>query len=82
MDEAKFHLTSLFLEEKNNFKRLPAGTFHRLNNHVMNKYDLHDTSFSIPVDTIRGRAKYGITALKPGPLAVAYQIEPITLRYI
>ena len=82
MDEQKLHLTRLFLEEKNSFKRLPAGTLHLLHNHVMTKYDLHETSFSIPIDTIRGRSKYGTTALKPGPLAVAYQIEPIILRYI
>ena len=82
MDEAKFHLTRLFLEEKNNFKRLLVGTFHLLHNYVMTKYDLHETSLSIPVDIITGRAKYGTTALKPGPLAVAYQIEPIILRYI
>ena len=48
----------------------------------MTKYDLHETSFSIPVDTTRGRSIYETTALKPGPLAVAYQIEPITLRYV
>ena len=82
MDEAKLHLTHLFLEEKDDFKRLPKGTFHLLHNYVMTKYDLHETSFSTPVDTILGQAKYGKTALKPGPLAVAYQIEPIILRYI
>ena len=82
MDEAKLHLTHLFLEEKNNFKRLPKGTFYLLHNHVMTKYDIHETSFSIPVDTIRGWSKYGTTALKPGPLAFAYQIQPIILRYI
>ena len=82
MDEAKIHITHLFLEEKKNFKRLPKGTFHILQNHVMTKYDLHDTSFSIPVDTIIGQYKYGTTAFKPGPLAFAYQIEPIILRYI
>ena len=48
----------------------------------MSKYDLHETSFSIPTDTIRGRSKYGTPDLKPGPLAVAYQIGPIILRYI
>ena len=48
----------------------------------MTNYDLHAKSLSIPVDTIIGRAKYGTTALKPGPLAVAYQIERIVLRYI
>ena len=53
MDESKLHLTRLFLEEKNSFKRLPAGTLHLLHNHVMTKYDLHETSFSIPVDIIR-----------------------------
>ena len=82
IDESKFHLTWLFLEEKKNFKRLLVGTFHLLHNHVMTKYDLHEISFSIPVDKIRGRSKYGTTALKPGPLAVSYQIEPIILRYI
>ena len=82
MDEAKFHLTRLFLEEKNNYKHLPVGTFHLLHNYATTKYDIHETSLSITVDKIRGRAKYGTTALKPGPLAVAYQIEPIILRYI
>ena len=82
MDEAKLHLTRLFLEEKKNYKRLPVGTFHLLHNYVMTKYDLHETSFSITVDTIRGQAKYGTTALKPGHLAVAYKIELIILRYI
>ena len=82
IDESKFHLTRLFLEEKNNLKHLPSGTFHLLHNHFMTKYDLHETSFSILVDTIRGRYKYVTTALKPGPLAVAFQIEPIILRYI
>ena len=48
----------------------------------MNKYDLHETSFSIPVDIIRVLEKYGTTALKPDPLAVAYQIVPIILTYI
>ena len=47
----------------------------------MIKYDLHETSLYIPVDTIRGREKDGKTLLKLGPLAVAYQIEPIILRY-
>ena len=47
----------------------------------MTNYDLHETSFSIPVDKIRGWAKYGTTALKPVPFALSYQIEPITLRY-
>ena len=48
----------------------------------MTKYDIHETSLSIPVDTIIGLSQYGTTALKPGPLSVAYQIEPIVLRYI
>ena len=74
MDKANLHLTCLFLDENNNFKRLSVGTFHLLYNYVMTKYDLHYTSFSIPVDTIRGRSKYGTIALKPGPLAIAYQI--------
>ena len=82
MDESKLHLTHLFLEKKNNFKRLPKRTFHLLHNLVMTKYNPHETSFSIPVDTIRGKSKYGTTALKLGPLAVAYQIEHIILRYI
>ena len=82
MDEEKIHLTHFFLEEKNNFKRLSAGTFHILHNHLMTNYDPHVSSLSVPVDTTRGRAKYGTTALKLGPLAVAYQIEPIILRYI
>ena len=54
MDEAKIHLTRLFLEEKKNFKRLTVETFHILHNHVMTKYDLNETPFSIPVDTNRG----------------------------
>ena len=54
MDEAKIHITHLFLEEKKNFKRLPKGTFHLLQKHVITKYDLHEKSFSIPVDKIRG----------------------------
>ena len=82
MDEAKLHLTHLFLEEKKKFKRLPKRTFHLLHNHVMTNYDLHETSFFILIDTIIGRPKYGTTALKSGPLAAAYQIEPIILRYI
>ena len=82
MDEAKLHLTSFFLEEKKSFKHLSVGTFHILYIHVMTKYDLHETLFYTPVSTIRGRFIYGTTALKPGPLAVAYQIEPIILRYI
>ena len=48
----------------------------------MTNYDINETSFSITVDTIIERAKHGTTALKPGPLAFAYQIEPIILRYI
>ena len=82
MDEAKLHLTHLFLEENNDFKRLPAGTFHLLHNHVITTYDIHDTSLSISVDTTRGRAKYGTTELKPGTLDFAYKIEPIILRHI
>ena len=82
MDEAKLHLTCLFLEEEKNHKRLPVGTFHLLHNYVMTKYDLHETSFSITVDTIRGQSKYVTTALKPGQLTVAYKIELIILRYI
>ena len=74
MDEAKLHLTRFLLEEKNDFKRPTVGTFHILHNHVMTKYDLHETSLSIPVDTIIGRAKYVTTALNTGPFAVAYQI--------
>ena len=70
------------LEEKNNYQRLPTGTFHLLHKYDMAKYDIHETSFSVPVDAIIGRAKYGTNALKPGPLDVAYQIEPIILRYI
>ena len=81
MYEAKIRLTRLFLEEKNNFKSLPEVTFHLLHNHVMIKYDLHDTSLFFPVDTVIGESKYGTTVLKPGPLAVAYQVEPIILRY-
>ena len=82
MDESKLRITHFSLEEKKNFKRLPKGTFHLLQKHVITKYDLHEKSFSIPVDTIKGREKYLTTALKPGPLDVAYQIEPIILRYI
>ena len=82
MDEMKLHLTRFSLEENNNFKRLPAGTFHLLHNHVMTKYDLHETSFYIPVDTIRGRSNFVTTALKPGTLSIAYQIEIIIMRYI
>ena len=63
MDEENLHLTHLFLEEKNNFNRLPVGTFHLLNSYVMTKYDPHETSFSVPVDTIRGLPKYRTTAL-------------------
>ena len=65
MDEVKLHLTHLLLEEKKNFKRLPKGTFRILHNHVMTKYDIHETSFSIPVDTIRGRYKYVTPASNP-----------------
>ena len=82
MDESKLHITSLLLEEKNNLKRLPVGTLHLLHNYVTTNNYFHETSFSIPVDKTRGRSKYGTTALKPGPLAVAYQIVPIILRYI
>ena len=82
MDGAKLHLTHLFLEEKKNFKRLPVETFHLLHNYVMTKYDPHETSFAIPVGKSIGQSKYRTTALKPGPLAVTYQIEPIILRYI
>ena len=79
MDKAKIHINHFFLEGNNSFKRLPIGTFHLLHNYVMTKYDLHETSLSIPVDTIRGGAKNGTTVLKPGPLAIAYKIEPIIL---
>ena len=48
----------------------------------MTKYDINETSFSITVDTIRGQSKYVTTVLKPGFLDIAYQIEPIILRYI
>ena len=82
MDEAKFYITRFFLEYINSFQRLPTWTFHLLHNYAMTKYDLHETSFYIPIDRIRGRAKYGKIVLKPGPLTVAYQIEPILLRYI
>ena len=82
MNELNINITCLFLEENNNFKRLPIGTFHLLHNYITTKHNLHETSFSIPVDTIRGRANNGTTGLKPGPLAVAYQIETIILRYI
>ena len=64
MDEAKHHITHFFLEENKNFKRLPKGTFRILHNHAITKYDLCETSFSIPVDTIRGQEKYVTTALK------------------
>ena len=43
MDEAKLHLTCLFLEEKKIFKCLQVGTFHILHKRVMTKYDLHET---------------------------------------
>ena len=82
MDEAKLHITPLFLEENKNFKRLPVGTFHLLHNHVVIKYYFMKKLFSIPIDTIREQDKYGTTALKPGNLAVSYQNEPTTLRYI
>ena len=82
MDEAKLHLTHLFLEENKNFKCIPKWTFHLLHNHVMTKYDLHETSLYIHIGKIIGRSKYGTTDLKPGPLAAAYQIELIILRYI
>ena len=82
MDEAKIRINSFFLEKNKNFKRLPVGTFHILHNYVMTNYDLHETSLSIPVDTTRGRTKYGTTEFKPWPLDFAYQIEPIILRYI
>ena len=59
MDEAKLHLTRLFLEEKNNFKRLPAGTFYLLHNHVTTKYYFYETLLYIPVDKMRGKSKYG-----------------------
>ena len=52
MDEVKPRITHLLLGEKNNFERLPAGTFHILHNNIMTKYDLHETSFSIPTDKI------------------------------
>ena len=35
MDEAKLHVTRLFLQEKKNFKLLPIGTFHLLHKYVM-----------------------------------------------
>ena len=82
MDEEKLYLTHLFLYEKKHFKRLPIGTFHLLHKYFMTKCDIHEISFSITIDTIRGRAKDGTTKLKPGPLVVAYQIEPIIFRYI
>ena len=53
-----------------------------MHNYVMTKYDLHEIPLSVPVDTIRVGNKYGTTELKPGPLVVAYQIEPIILIYI
>ena len=82
MDESKLHITCLFWEENKIFKRISSGTLHLPHNHIMTNYDPHETSLSIPVDAIRGQAKYGTTALKTGPLAVAYQIEWIVLRYI
>ena len=48
----------------------------------MTKYDIHETLLSIPVDTIIVQVKYVTNSLKPGPLDFAYQIEPVTLRYI
>ena len=48
----------------------------------MKKYDLHETSFSIPADTIIEKSKYITTAFKQGPLDFAYHIEPIVLRCI
>ena len=62
MDKTKLHIACLLLNEKNNFQRLPTGTFHIPHNNVMTKYDIHETSLSIPVDTIRGLAKYRKTA--------------------
>ena len=82
MDETKLHLTNFLLEEKKKFQRPIIGTFHILHKYDMTNYDLHETSFYIPVDTTKGRAKYGTTALKTWPLAVDYKIEPIILRYI
>ena len=82
IDEVKLYLNCLLLDETNNFKRLTLGTFHLLHNYTMTKYYSNETSLSIPVDKIIGRYKYGTTALKPGPLSVAYQIERIILRYI
>ena len=82
MDEGNIHFTRLLKEDQKDFKRLPVETFHLLHKYVINKYDIHETSFSTPTDTIRGRAKYGTTLLKLGPLAVDYQIELIILRYI
>ena len=79
--ELRFIHSRLLLEENKNFQCLPTGNFHLLHNYVMTKYGIHEASFSFPIDTTRGRAKYGTTALKPGPLVVAYQIEPIILRY-
>ena len=73
---------NFFLEKKNIFKRLPSGTSHLLHNHVITKYDIHETLFFLPIDRIRGRSKYRKTAIKTGHLDVAYQIEPIILRYI
>ena len=67
MDEAKLHITFLFLAENKSFKNFQAGTFHCLHNHAMTKYDSHETSFSIPIYTIRGIFKYGTNAFKPEP---------------
>ena len=74
MYELNLHLACLLFEGNNNFQHLPTGTFHLLYNYVMTKYDLHHTYLSIPIDTTRGRDKNGTTVLKPGTLAVAYQI--------
>ena len=82
MDEAKLRITCLSLEEKKNSQRLPIVTFHIPHIYVITKYDLRDISFSIPVDTIIGRDKYGTTELKPGPLYVAYQYKQIIFIYI
>ena len=82
MDEVNLHINFLFLDQKKNFQRLSTRTFHLLHNYVMTKYDLHETSLSIHVDTIIGRSKYGTTALKPAPLVFPYKIKPIILRYI
>ena len=82
MDEAKLRITNFLLEEKKNFQHLPIRTLHLPQKYVITKYDLHEISFSITVDTIIGRDKYGTTELKPGPLYVAYQYKQIILIYI